>query len=607
MFIISVAIFRKGLREDLSFWSSKEINIGNLVSVPIRGKYCTGIVLNIEPAIMQKANIKNAPFELRKITSTKGPSCYSEEFIKEIRNFAKEYAVSVSDIFGDAVGDDGISTISSYEAENLSKKSFTYIHEPRQKRLLMYKRFVREALSNKKLIIICTPTKSLGLKIYENISNGIEKHIVTGLESGDKSSKLFKQVCSSGKSICLIANPKNTLALLPFADVLIMDECSSRFYTNRKKPHIPYNELITRISKNLNLKTILAGSYLNSNQMLLVKEKELEPNPESNTRFLIDNSKIEFIKRDKENWEIFPSESKKIFENFSEKRIFILSPKSGLFPVTICGDCKKTLTCKICSAPMRLFEKKDKAREYICPRCSHKHSANITCANCKSWNLKPFGIGQDRIYEILGSEFKDANIYCLSDDLTTTNSKKILKNWSEDGGIIIGTEKNLNKLESHADFVILVSIDSLFGIPNYRISERILETILNASDFSIQKTYVITNLDDEYLFNEIKRGSLKMFYSDESADRQDLGFPPFGYLLNIRKECKINEAIHVKKLLKEIDTNIETSIYKTNEKTVKVIGSGLYDKKTWFEKIAPLVPKLTDQTFEIFVNETDWL
>lgn len=607
MFIVSVAIFKKGLREDLSFWSSKEISVGSLVSVPIRGKYCLGLVSNTEPAIIQKANIKNAPFELRKITSTKGSSCYSQNFIEELKDFAQEYAVTISDILADTIGEDGISLLSNYEAENLSKKSFSYIHEPRQKRLIMYKRFVREALSNKKLIIICTPTKSLGMRIYEQISHGIENHIITGLESGAKSNKLFKQVCSSGKSICLIANPKNTFALLPFADVLIVDECSSRFYTNRKKPHIPYNELIVRTAKKLNLKTILAGSYLNTNQFLLTKEKELEPNPESNTRFLIDNSKIEFIKRDKNNWEIFPDESKKIFEDFNEKKVFVLAPKSGLFPITICGDCKKTLTCKICNAPMRLFEKKDKVREYVCPRCSHKHSANITCPNCKSWNLKLFGIGQERVFEILKNEFSDINIECIGDDLTTASAKKVIKNWSEQGGVIIGSEKNLNKIQTFADYVILISIDSLFGIPNYRITERVLETILNASDFCNKKTFVITSLDDEYLFNEIKRGNLKMFYSDEISDRSELGFPPFGYLLNIRKECNINDAPRVKKLLKEIDPNLEISIYKNNDRTVKMIGTALYDKKTWSDKISKIVPKITDQTFDVFVNETEWL
>ena len=74
------------------------------------------------------------------------------------------------------------------------------------------------------------------------------------------------------------------------------------------------------------------------------------------------------------------------------------------------------------------------------------------------------------------------------------------------------SERILNKITNYPENIIIASIDSLFGIPNYRISEKILEIILNANDFATKKLHIITGLKDEYLFTEIKRGSLKMFY-----------------------------------------------------------------------------------------------
>src|SRR5574343_843349 len=607
MYIVSVAVFKKGMREDLSFWSANEQQPGTIVSVPIRGRYVLGMVVNSEPIQTQKANIKSAPFELRKITSIKGKTSYTDESIIEIKNFAKEYSVSVSEILGDTIGDDGISILLGYEAEALSNKSFSYIHEPRKKRMLMYKRFVREALSNKKVILIVSPTKAFGKNIFDYISPGIEKRIIMGLESGEASPKLFKNVCTSGKSICLITNAKNAFALLPFADVLIIDECGSRFYTNRKKPHIPYNELLTRVAQKSKLKTIITNIHININQYLLTKQKDLVPNSESNTRFLIDSANINFIKRDKENWELFPKESKKIFEFGNDRKIFILSPKSGLFPITVCGDCRRTLSCKVCNAPMKLFEKKGGVREYICPRCSYGHSANITCPVCKSWNLKPFGIGSERILEAIKNEYKDIETFYIDENASLTEIKKTSKEWFDKGGDLVGSERILNKLTFSPDFVCLVSVDSLFGIPNYRITERVLEIILSANDYAVYGTFIITGLENEYLFNEIKRGSLHMFYYDELADRQELKFPPYGYLLNIRKLCNMADVTGVKRLLHNIDPNIEINIYTKDERQVIIIATALYDKQTWLEKIAPVVPKVTDQTFDVFVNETEWL
>lgn len=607
MYIVTVAIFKKGLREDLSFWSASEQAPGTVVSVPIRGKYVLGTIVDCEALSTQKASIKKAPFEIRKITSIKGKLPFSVEAMNEVKNFAKNYAVSVSEILGDTITDAGIDVLLDYEPEALSNKSLTYIHEPKSKRIVMYRRFVREALSNKKIIIIVVPTKAMGRRIHTSISTGIEKHVVMGLESGESSVKLFKEICSSGRSVCLITNSKNAFALFPYADVLIIDDCGSRFYTNRKKPHIPYNELLINMAEVSKLKTILAGSYFNIKQYSLIKNKKIDANSDSNTRFLIDSVKIEFIKRDKENWEVFPSDSKNIFESENQKRIFILSPKSGLFPITICNDCKHTLTCKICSAPMKLFERKNLVREYVCPRCANRHTANITCPICHSWNLNPFGIGSERVIELIKEKYQGINVFYIDENSTNSECRKKIKEWHLAGGVLVGSERIMNKIDLEPEIVCLVSVDSMFGIPNYRITERVLETILNASDIATEKTYVITGLEDEYLFSEIKRGTLSMFYADELADRQNLDFPPYGYLLNIRKVIRKTDLPIVKRLIQELDNNIEVNIYTKDQGNLIVIATSLYKPKTWLEKIAPNIPKLFDQSFDIFVNETEWL
>lgn len=619
MYFIGVAIFKKGLREELSFWSAKELVVGTIVSVPVRARYVLGLVLKCEPLALQKNNIKNAPFKLKKITKTIGKLALSSESINELINFSSEYVIPVSEILGDAIGEEGLDVLMQYEPEQLSQKSITYIHEPRNTRLILYKRFVREALSgnktNKKLIIIVTPTKALGRKIYNEISPGIEKSIILSQESGEKAPKLFKNICSSGKSVCLITNSKNAFALLPFADFLIVDDCGSRFYANNKKPHIPYGDLLIRIANVNKLKTIIAGSYVNINQYLLIKNKVIPPNNESNTRFLIDKQKISFSIRDKKNWDLFTDESKKIIQKHETERIFIFSSKSGLFPTTICNDCKNVLTCDICKAPMRLIEKNNKSvsspsREFVCPRCEDKINANIHCPKCTSWNLKPFGIGSERVVESLKTNYPDIKVYYLDENETITNIKKTLNLWNESNGILIGSERILNKITNYPENIIFISIDSLFGIPNYRISERVIELILNANDFATKKLHIITGLKDEYLFNELRRGSLKMFYDDELADRQNLNFPPYGYLLNIKKLIKPNnkyELSGVKKLLRELDKNIEISAYAKNQGQNIIIATGLYTPEVWHTKIAPNITKLTDQSFDIYINETDWL
>lgn len=620
MYVVEVALFKKGLREELSFWSAAEIELGTVVSVAVRSRYVLGMVIGVQSLANQKTSIKNAPFKLKKITKVFGKLPHSDEAINEIINFSNEYAVPVSEILGDTIGEDGIEILLNYEPESLSQKSITYIHESKNTRLTLYKRFVREALSSKKLTIIITPTKARGTKIFETISPGIEKSVVLGLESGKNTPKLFKNICGAGKSICLIANAKNAFALIPFADVLIIDDCGSRFYTNNKRPHIPYNELLIRAASVSKLKTIIAGSYININQYLLTKEKTILPNRESNTRFLIDNQKISFSLRNKDNWELFTNQAQEILAKSDKERTFIFSSKSGLFPITVCNDCKNTLSCTICSAPMRLIEKnkvnnkntdknggKDGDREFVCPRCKHKIPADIKCPKCTSWNLRPFGIGSERIMDTLKTNYPEIPIFYLNEDAGITEIKKIFKDWAVSKGILVGSERIMNKITDYPENIIIASIDSLFGIPNYRITERILEIILNASDCALKKLHIITGLKDEYLFNEIKRGNLKMFYDDELSDRQELQFPPFGYLLSIKKSVSESDLMRTKKLLREIDKNIEISAYTKNKGQTILVATALYTPDAWHEKISPMIAKITDQSFDVYINETDWL
>lgn len=619
MYIVEVALFKKGLREELSFWSANELGLGTIVSVPVRSRYVLGMVIKCEPLALQKSNIKSAPFKLKKITSIRGHLPHAENLVNEIIEFSKQYAVPISEILGDTIGEDGIEVLLNYEPESLSQKSITYIHEPRETRLILYKRLVREALSSKKLIIIAVPTKAIGRKIFETISPGIEKHVILGLESGQNTPKLFKEFCSVGKSVCLIANIKNAFALMPFADVLIIDDCGSRFYTNNKRPHIPYNELTIKVGMASKTKTIIAGSYLNIDQYLLAKNKSIPTNRESNTRFLIDNHKISFSLRDKNNWELFTSDAKSLIAKSDTERTFIFSPKSGLFPITICGDCKSPLTCNVCHAPMRLIEKnapknssgkndsQDTEREFVCPRCKNNMPADTKCPKCTSWNLRPFGIGSERIIEAIKTNYPDIKTFYLNEDSGITEIKKTFKLWNESNGVLVGPERILNKITNYPENIIIASIDSLFGIPNYRISEKILEIILNANDCATKKLHIITGLKDEYLFDEIKRGSLKMFYDDELSDRKELNFPPYGYLLSIKKSVNQNDIIRTKKLLREIDKDIEISAYAKPTGQTILIAKALYDTKTWTEKIAPKINQITDQSFDIYINETDWL
>ena len=80
MKIISIIPLKKSVpRGDLTYFTNLNINIGNIVSVPIRNKETLALVTASEELKEEKSNIKKMNFHLKKVTKNKNrtPVIYS--------------------------------------------------------------------------------------------------------------------------------------------------------------------------------------------------------------------------------------------------------------------------------------------------------------------------------------------------------------------------------------------------------------------------------------------------------------------------------------------------------------------------------------------------
>jgi primosomal protein N' (replication factor Y) len=157
--------------------------------------------------------------------------------------------------------------------------------------------------------------------------------------------------------------------------------------------------------------------------------------------------------------------------------LFIYTVRRGLATMTVCSDCETIVTCASCSAPVVLHASKVSGRNFfMCHVCGVRRSADEVCKNCGGWRLTPLGIGLDRVEQEIKKLYPNVDVFKIDSDITKTDrqiSATLEKFRAKPGSILLGTEIASLHLHETVDHCAVVSLDSLFALPDFRIPEKI--------------------------------------------------------------------------------------------------------------------------------------
>ena len=194
-----------------------------------------------------------------------------------------------------------------------------------------------------------------------------------------------------------------------------------------------------------------------------------------------------------------------------QKKMSLVVVRKGHSPITICSDCSDLLACARCQAPLVLYVKAD--REYICNHCGWHEDADARCKNCGSWKLAALGIGIEKLREELEKLVPDSS-------LATS-------------GITIDTLSNVDKLTEGVPYSAVVSIDSLFSIPDFSIREKIFYDLNTLRKVTSEKMLVQTRHSGQSVFRYFLERDDEGFRQDELEKRKMLRYPPFMTLIKV--------------------------------------------------------------------------
>lgn len=595
MKIVTVIPLEKGaFKTDLTYFSAKDIKDGSIVSIPIRNKKILGLVTSSEDVTSAKSGIKDMSFKLKKITEIKEYSIFRNELIESAFKLSSYFASKknsgvisfIPAIFREKY--DQIEKFKESPWENSLKDSplknspeikteKLLLQAQLEDRISFYKTLIRGYFALKKSVFIVLPTE-FDIEIFQQaLSKGIENFTFV-MHGGLRTKKIiedYEQIINSPHGVLILGTAQYLSIPRPDLGVIIIEHENSYAYKMFPRPHFDLRIFAEVYAAKINAKFILADTLL---RYETIARKEIENLGEVyplSFRTNFDEEAIHIINpnpnKEEENLEALPPLGGKAskFKIFSEKSIeeiehslknkknvFIFSLRKGLATYTICKDCNETINCEKCLAPVVLYLSRDgKKRMFVCNKCNTEKDPKTKCSNCGGWNLMPLGIGTDTVFEEIKNKFPKIKIFKLDRESVKTNkeAEKIIKEFEKNSGsILVGTEMAFFYLKEKVDLSIIASFDSLWSIPNYKMSEKIIQLLLSIISKTEKKIIIQTKNKNDPALLAVKSENLLSFVREELEDRKKLNYPPYKRFIKITYLGDKEGSIETKKALREV-------------------------------------------------------
>lgn len=457
-------------------------------------------------------------------------------------------------------------------------------------RMSSIRSLIRQEFALKKSVIIYTPTIEDCEKVFGAIEKGIEGYIFTlnGGLTPKKVIETWKQISEMEHPIVVVATA--SFPLLPRGDIksVIIEKENGRGWISQRMPYLDMRHVLLTIAKRNNQNVYLADSMLRLETLFTKEREEIEEGSPFKWRsvstakdILIDmrlnqpvvlpenkNPSTDGTDQETEQPTIspdqiissvkIPTQNSKRFPKFKvlspeledlirtntaeNTHLFIFAVRRGLSPSTVCDDCGNIVMCKQCKATVVLHTSPETGRNYfMCHVCGERRSADEHCQVCDSWRLTPLGIGIDRVQEEITTLFPDVDVFKIDADSTKTDKKvrEVLEKFkAKPGSILLGTELAMQHYNEKVEHTAIVSLDSLFGLPDFRIQEKIMYTLVRLRAQAARSILVQTRKSEQKVFEYGLKGNLSDFYRATVDERKQFSYPPFSILIKITIEGK---------------------------------------------------------------------
>lgn len=610
MHVIKVIPIARGIsKETLSYFSATHIQNGSLITVPVRKRLISAIVISSQDAQEEKSSIRQSGYAMKKIGEFKSENFLSENFMKAAKSIADFSAGSLGSVLNLLIPKVILENAPQAVAKNIDTKpessSFDRlaIQAEDEERLATYRSLIREEFARRHSVFFCLPTAEDVVRFSSLLPKGIENytHALYSTLPKNKMLAVWQKVMTEEHPMLIIATAPFFAVCPKNLGAIVVENESSRSYKLPVRPYIDVRMFAEFFAKESGTKFIVGDDFLRTETIFRVKHgeiAELSPlkfrslSPAKNT--IIDMSSFKKSAGGKFETVSPQLEALIIQSHADSQNLFIFSARRGFAPETICGDCGTLVLCSRCRSPITLHRARpDETNQnfFFCHGCNEKRSSEERCLKCNSWKLQSIGIGIELVETELQKKFPSIKIFRIDKDVTPTKkqvSKKIAQFYASPGSILLATEMVFPYLDKKIENTAVASLDALFSLPDFRINEKILHILLKIRSLTESSFFVQTRIPDEKILDHALKGNLIDFYREEITAREAFKYPPFTTLIKISlsgvRGVVTKEMLELKEFLKPFETEIFPAFIEESRGAFTLHGLLRLPRGAWIDR-----------------------
>jgi primosomal protein N' (replication factor Y) len=223
-----------------------------------------------------------------------------------------------------------------------------------------------------------------------------------------------------------------------------------------------------------------------------------------------------------------------------KEQVLLFLNRRGFANFALCHSCGHPLRCKHCDISLTFHRK---VNAFKCHYCGYSRPGATSCDICGSSDIKKLGLGTEKIEETIRELFPNARVARMDRDTTTRKGSivKLLKGLKEQTiDILIGTQM----VAKGHDFpsITLVGIicaDLSLSFPDFRAGERTFQLLAQVAGragrgVSPGRVILQTYNPDHFSILAAKEQDFNSFFTQEISFRQDLSYPPFSRMIQLK-------------------------------------------------------------------------
>lgn len=432
----------------------------------------------------------------------------------------------------------------------------------------------RKVIEKKKKALVLTPEISLIPQLFSRFESELGSRVCVYHSNMNEAERYERWLSIWENEFDVIIGTRSSI-FTPIGNLgmIILDEEHDPSYKEGTRVRYNAQDVAIKLGEILNIPVVMGSATPNivtryraekENDFTLLKIPVKAQSSSPLEMQVVDLKKIDRLKEDTAiTGKLFTAISEELEKN---NKVIIFLNRRGYSNFVICNKCGSVPKCSACDLSYNYHSDRKKL---VCHHCGREQNYTGRCLVCGADNIFLYGTGIQRVQSKLQMRFKETPILRMDSDITVKKKshQEILSKFISPGGsILIGTQMVAKGLDiEDVTLVGVINCDSMLGLPDYHMNERVYQLITQVSGRAGRKrkkgrVIIQTYNPESSVMKNILDSDYESFYRQELSNRKELCYPPFSNLINIiisgKEENKVKKDI--KELFAEISKDIRT-------------------------------------------------